>query len=216
MVGILVDDVLEFPGVGVFQGVIAQVQDDAGAALGPGEGLDLEVARAGTDPAHAFGLFHAGPPRLHGDLVGDDEAGVEAHAELPDELGIRLLVAAELAHKIPRAALGNGAEVVDGLLGAHPDAVVGDGQRPGVLVETELDLQIGVAFVQAAVVDGLEAQLVAGVRRIGDQLAQEDLLVRIQRMGDEVQQLGDFGLEGMGLLGHGAEKSGKKKQRPCR
>ena len=58
-------------------------------------------------------------------------------------------------------------------------------------------------FVQAGVVQGLEAQLVAGVRGVGDQLAQEDFLVGVQRMGDEVQQLGDFGLEGKGLFAHG-------------
>ena len=49
--------------------------------------------------------------------------------------------------------------------------------------------------------DRLEAQLVAGVGGVGDQLAQEDLLVRVQRMGDEVQDLGDFGFEFAGFGG---------------
>jgi hypothetical protein len=46
------------------------------------------------------------------------------------------------------------------------------------------------------VVERLETQLVAGVGRVRDQLAQEDFLVGIQRVRDEVQQLRDFGLEG--------------------
>ena len=211
VVGVLVDDVLELPAAGVVHRVVAQVQDDAGAALGAGNGFDLEVAGAAAGPAHAFGLLHAGAAGLDGDLVGHDEAGVKAHAELADELGVGLLVAAELAHEVLGAALGDGAEVVDGFLGAHADAVVGDGQRFRVLVKGELHLEFGVALVQAAVVDGLEAQLVAGVRRVGDQLAQENFLVRVQRMGHQVQQLGDFGLEGKGLLGHGLQNWGSEK-----
>jgi hypothetical protein len=65
------------------------------------------------------------------------------------------------------------------------------------------DLQVGRVLEQRGVVQRLEAQLVAGVRGVRDQLAQEDLLVRVQRVGDEVQDLLDLGLEGVGVLGHG-------------
>ena len=58
-------------------------------------------------------------------------------------------------------------------------------------------------------VQRLEAQLVAGVRRIRDQLAQEDLLVRVQRVGDEVQDLLDFGLKGQGLFFHDRVESSR-------
>jgi hypothetical protein len=85
---------------------------------------------------------------------------------------------------------------------AHADAVVGDGQRLGGLVEAHAHFQVGRVFVQRGVVQRLEAQLVAGVRGVGDQLAQEDFLVGVQRVGDQVQQLGHFGLEGQGLLAH--------------
>jgi hypothetical protein len=57
VVGVLVDDVLELPGVGVFERVVAQVQDHAGAARGAVDGLDLEVAGAAADPAHALAGF---------------------------------------------------------------------------------------------------------------------------------------------------------------
>src|SRR5690606_5228801 len=51
----------------------------------------------------------------------------------------------------------------------------------------------------------LEAQLVAGVRGVGYQLAQEDLLVRVERMGHQVEDLVDFSFElaGLGGCGHG-------------
>src|SRR5690606_19733853 len=42
---------------------------------------------------------------------------------------------------------------------------------------------------------------------VGDQLAQEDLLVRVQRVRDQVQHLGDFGFERAGLGGGGHRSS---------
>ena len=49
--------------------------------------------------------------------------------------------------------------------------------------------------------DRLIAQLVAGVRRVRDQLAQEDIGLRIDRMHHQVQQFGDLGLERLGFGG---------------
>ena len=63
------------------------------------------------------------------------------------------------------------------------------------LSKDDAHFELGLVFVQRGLVDGLEAQLVAGVRRIRDQLAQEDFLVGVERVRDEVQQLGNFGLE---------------------
>ncbi len=92
--------------------------------------------------------------------------------------------------------------MVNGFLRAHADAVVGDGERLGVLVKSDFDLQFRIALVQAAVVDGFKTQLVAGVRCVGDQLAQENFLVGVQGVGDEMQQLCNFGLKGKGLFCH--------------
>ena len=69
-------------------------------------------------------------------------------------------------------------------------------------VEQHPHFEVGRILVQRRVVERLEAQLVAGVRRVGDQLAQEDLLVGVQRVGHQVQDLLDLGLEGMGLFAH--------------
>ena len=112
------------------------------------------------------------------------------------------MVAGQLGHEIFGAALGNSAQVVNGFLGAHADAVVGDGERFGVFVKGDFDFQLRVSLVQAAVVDGFKTQLVARVRGVGDEFAQKNLFVGIQRVRDEVQQLGNFGLKGQGLFGH--------------
>ena len=60
-------------------------------------------------------------------------------------------------------------------------------------------LRSGVVLEQRGVGERLEAQLVAGVRGVGDQLAQEDLLVAVQRVDHQVEELLDLGLEAEGF-----------------
>jgi hypothetical protein len=203
VVGVLGDQRLELPVAQVLVRIVAQVQGDGGTARSALDGLHLELARAAAGPAHAFGRWQTGTAALNGDLVGHDEARIEAHTELADQLGVLLLVTAQVAHEVLGAALGDRAQVLHRLGLAHADAVVGDGDGLGVLVEAHAHVEVGRVLEQRGVVQALEAQLVAGVRRVGHQLAQEDLGVGIQRMGDEVQQLRHFGLERQGLFAHG-------------
>ena len=167
VVRIFADDALDLPGLGVVLCVVAQVQGDAGATVFAVDGFHLKRAAATgaavADPAHAFGSRQTGTARFHRDLVGHDKARVKAHAKLADELRIRLLVAAEFGYKVFGAALGNRAEVVDGLLLTQANAVVGDGERLGFFVKGDADFEFGVAFKQLGCVDRLKAQLVAGV-----------------------------------------------------
>ena len=76
------------------------------------------------------------------------------------------------------------------------DTVIGARLR----VEAHADLQLGVVLEERLVGERLEAQLVAGVRRVRDQLAQEDLLVAVQGVDHQVEQLLDLGLEAQGLF----------------
>jgi hypothetical protein len=69
---------------------------DVGAALRAVDRLDFEVAAAFAGPAHALVRRQPGAARLDGDAVGDDEARIEADAELADQVGVLLLVAFEL------------------------------------------------------------------------------------------------------------------------
>ena len=87
-----------------------------GAARRARDGLDLEFAGALGAPAHALFRRQPGAARLDRDAVGDDEAAVEADAELADQLRVLLLVALERRHELARAALGDRAEVGDRLL----------------------------------------------------------------------------------------------------
>ena len=82
---------------------------------------------------------------------------------------------------------------------AHADAVVADRQRLRRLVGGKLDLELGIVGDEFGLGDRLIAQLVAGIGGIGDEFAQEDVAVGIDRMHHEMQELGDFRLELMGL-----------------
>jgi hypothetical protein len=204
VVGVLLDDGAQLPAGQQIVLVLAQVQGDLGAAVGLVDGLDGVFAGAVAGhrafPLHArVGGGEAGPAGAHGDLVGDDEGGIKADPELADQVGVLLLVAGQLAEELLGARLGDGTQVGHHLVAAHADAVVGDGQSAGSLVEGHADLQLGVVLEQPAVLERFETQLVTGIGGIRDQLAQKDLPVRIQRMNHEVQQLLHLGLEVQGL-----------------
>jgi hypothetical protein len=199
VVGILADDSLQLPAAGELVLALAQVQRDVGAAAGLFHHLDGEIALAAGFPAHGLIGLDAGAAGNDGHLVGDDERGIETDAELADQVGILGLVAGQRREEFAGAGFGDGAEVLDRLVASQADAVVGDGDGARRLVEGDADLQIAVVAVQRAVVQRLEAQLVAGVGGVGNQFAQEYLLVAVQGVDHQVQQLFDFGLETQGF-----------------
>ncbi len=189
MVGIFADDVAQLV---AFQQVVltfTQMQRDLGAARGLVHHLDGEFSAAVGFPAHALVGLLAGAARQHRHLVGDDEGGIEAHAELADQAGVLLLIAGQPREEFARAGLGDGAEVVDHLVAAHADAVVAHGQGARFLVKSDADGHVRVVFEQCSVMQPLETQLVACVGSVGNQFAQENLAVGIQRMDHQVQQL---------------------------
>ena len=137
------------------------------------------------------------------DLVGDHERGVEADAELADQSRRLAGLAGALRgfEERLRAGLRDRAEVLDHLRARHADAVVGDRERPGGRVGRELDLPVGVAFELVGVGERVEPHLVDRVGRVGDEFAEEDLAVGVERVRDEVEELLQFGFE-LERLGH--------------
>ncbi len=99
--------------------------------------------------------------------------------------------------------MGDGAEGLGRLVAGHADAVVAHREGAGLLVGDQLDLPVLAPFGQRRVGEGLVARLVDGVGGVGDQLAQEDLLVGIERMDHQVEDLVHLGLERMFVHGHG-------------
>ena len=178
-----------------------QVQDDVGPAGGLLDGFDRVAAFSRALPADAVLGGQAGAPRDQGHPVGDDEGGVEADAELSDEVRVLGPVGGQLGEELARPRLGDGADVVDDVLPGHADAVVGHRDRPRRRVVADPDAGLRVVFEERGVGHRLEPQLVGGIRGVRDELAQEDLLVAVQGVNHQVQELRDLGLESEGFLG---------------
>ena len=105
---------------------------------------------------------------------------------MADEIGVLRLIAGELLKKFPCTGLRDGADIFDHFVARHADAVVGNGDGASGFVKVETDFEVGIVAVERTVFDRLEAQLVAGVRRVRDQLAQKYLLVAVQGVNHQV------------------------------
>ena len=129
--------------------------------------------------------------RDDGDAVGDHERAVEADAELTDDVdgGVLLLLLLESVLELQRAGARDDAEVVFQLLLRHADAVVGDGDEAVFLVDGDADAEVSALHADVLVRERAVAELVDRVGRVGDDLTQEDLLVRVERVDHHVQEL---------------------------
>ena len=145
-----------------------------------------------------------GGARHHVDAIGDEVGTVEAHPELTDE---RQILAVALGLELREKRLGprprHRSQIAHQLVVRHPRAAVLQREGSLLLVGDDGNLQRDVAGQERRIGEGAEAQPVQRVRRVGDELAQEDLFVAVERVDDQVKHLRDVGLEGV-RLGHGA------------
>ena len=192
------------------------MKGDARAALRRGferERRDGERALAVRRPAP--GLVGPGAAGVDHDFVRDHERRVKADAELADE-GRRFL-ARVIGRKLVEEGLGAGAgdraEALGQVFAGHADAVVGEGQRLGVGIDRNLDRERSAVLDQFGLGDRLVAQLLAGVGGVGDEFADEDLAVGIDRMDHEMQQARNVGLEALGPGGFAGRGLGVGGQR---
>ncbi len=110
------------------------------------------------------------------------------------------LVTGQLPEEFARAGFGDGADVLHHFIPRHANAVVGNGDGAGGFVDVDANFQIGIVTEQRLIFHRLEAQLIAGVRRVGNQFAQKNLLVAVQGVNHKVEQLLDLGLEAQGFF----------------
>ena len=80
------------------------------------------------------------------------------------------------------ARLGDGTEVVDHIGLGHADTGVADGERLVLLVGRDADVELLLSLERGRVSQRLVADLVERIRAVGDDLAKEDLLVRVERV----------------------------------
>ena len=179
---------------------VPEVQDDRGASGWLLDGLQCVLAPPVGCPADALVRGQARPPggQLH--PVGHDERGVEADAELTDQGRVLPLVAGQRLEELARPRLGDRPDVLDHLGAAHPDPVVRHGDRPRLGVVGDPDPQRPLFLRVLAAGKQFQPQPVDGIGGVRDQLAQEDLLVAVQRVDHQVQELHHLGLEAERLL----------------
>ena len=195
IVGVFLDQIaeavlLQILVVLVVLGIGLDVEHDVGAHRILLTGLHgIAVLAVGGPPP---GLPAAVGPGGHRDLIGHHESGVEAHAELADDIHIALALALILRRhvllELEGAALGDGAQVLLQLLPGHADAVVRDGEGALDLIGGQGDLEVRAVQSHLVVGEGLVGQLVHRVAGVGDELPQEDLLMGIDGIDHQVQQ----------------------------
>ena len=128
-------------------------------------------------------------------MLRHHESRVEADAELADDIGGALRFLLHGFDESFGARFGDGAQAGDDLIAIHADAAVADRQRVGVFIQRDPYRQLGFGINHVVVGQHLELQPIQSIRGVGDQLAQEDLLLGIKRVDQDVQQLLGFGLK---------------------
>ena len=135
------------------------------------------------------GLVTAIGPGDHRHMVGHHKGGVEAHAELTDDVDVLpLLLLGQILLELEGSALSDGAQVIFQFLLGHAHTVVGHGQGTHLLVGHDGDLQVLPVHRHLIVGEGLIGQLVLRITCIGDQLPEKNLLVGVDRVDHQVQQ----------------------------
>ena len=213
--GMVADDALERPGLEEFLRGVDEVKRHAGPALRrvfERERRDGERAFAVRRPAPR--LLSPGAARVDGHFVRDHERRIEADAELAYEGGgfLARVLGRELVEEGLGAGAGDGAKPLGQVFAGHADAVVREGQGLGVGIDRDLDRERSAILDQFGPGDQFVAQLLAGVGGVGDELADENLAVGIDRMDHEIQQARNVGLEALrahGFAGRGLGVGGQ-------
>jgi hypothetical protein len=180
--------------LGELGAVILELDDDLGAAALTFAFLDFVAAGAVARPDVA-GLGRA--PGVAEDLhaLCDHERGIETHAELPDEIGVLLSALTEGFQELLRAGMRDRAEVLHELVARHADAEVLNRNGLRLVVGRDVDLELETVVEDLLFRELGVAQLLERVGGVGHQLADEDFLLRVERVDDDIEQLLDLGLE---------------------
>ena len=190
--GVLLDEVLDAALLEVLELVLLEEERDDGPALDRGvrAGGDREGAAGGALPDVRLVVVVLG---RDADALGDEVGGVEPDTELADHAEVS--AGLEGLHEVLGAAARDRSEVVDEVSLGHAETGVDDGEGLLGLVRDELDVQRWVGCERVGVREGLVADLVERIGRVAHELAEEDLLVAVERVDDQGHQLIDFSLE---------------------
>ena len=117
------------------------------------------------------------------------ERRVEADAELADDVHGVALALGVLGLELLAARMGDGTQVLLKLIGRHTNTIIRNGNGTRIAVKTHTNRKIVLVDLHAIVCKALEIELVDCIRRVGDELAQEDFLVGVNRVDHEIEEL---------------------------
>ena len=189
IVGILADqaaDLVFFQILGILfvLGIGLQCHNHIGAGGVLFRFLNGIAVRAVGDPLPCLVL--AVLPGNDGDGGSYHKGGIEAHAELADDVDVLVLLHGLL--EAQRAGLGDGTEILDHFLFGHADAVIGNGQGAVFGVTGDGDGEFVPVDAHLVVGQRRIGQLIDGVGGVGDDLPKENLLVGINGVNHQVKK----------------------------
>ena len=159
-------------------------------ALAVFDGVTLKTIRL----PHVSGVLAIGAAdNLY--VAGNHKGRVEAHAKLADDVDIGALLLGVLGLKLLGAGMSDGAQITLELLGGHADTVIRDGNGAGVFIKGNTNGQVALVELDARILQALKIELVDGIARVGDKLAQEDFLIGVDGVDHEVEQFFALGLK---------------------
>ena len=187
IVGILADQAADFVlfqilGILFVLGVGLQGHDDVRAGGGLLGFLNGIAVRTVGNPLPCPVL--AVLPGDNGDGGSYHKGGIEAHAELADDIDVLVLLHGLL--EAQRAGFGDGAKILDHFVLRHTDAVIGNGQGTVFGVTGDGDGKFVPVDAHLVVGQRRVGQLIDGVGGVGDDLPKENLLVGINGIDHQV------------------------------
>ncbi len=197
---ILLDDRFDLPFLGVVMGVFLQFDNNPGAAAQPRHLADGKGAGAVGGPFMALAAVPG--PTLHEDPAAGHEGGVEADAELADEVDVLLRRFRQLGQEGIGTRVGDGAEVGLELVAAHADPGIGDREGVVLVIEGDVDLERHVGIEDIGGGNALMPEFLQGICRIGDQFANKNVPLGVQRVDDDIEELLDLCLKFVGCSFH--------------
>ena len=160
------------------------MQDDIRSALGF-DGLLHRVLRITlAAPVNRLGVLLI---RKREDLhfLADHEGGIETETEMADDSLCAVFV---FVYKLLRTGERDLVDVFIHLLGGHSDTMVGNGQGLLGLINTYAHAKV--AQITLHFTNGRQSlQFLRSIDGIGDQLTQEDLVIRIQKFLDDGEDI---------------------------
>ena len=119
-----------------------------------------KFARTIRLPTNPIGRRQTSATCLYSNTVGHNKCRIKTYAKLTNQSGIFLLIARKLREKFFRTRASNSAQVSNGFIAAHANAVVSNSHGPGSLIKTDVDLQIRIITIPIGMLDPLKAELV--------------------------------------------------------